>query len=56
MANRTIYLRVKIVIDNPKLDEITDEDVEHVVSEVDYNFNNVENFTIESEIIESEYA
>lgn len=56
MANRTVYLTVKLVIDNPNLDEITDSDVEQVINEVDYNFNNVEDFTIESEIIESEYA
>lgn len=35
MATRTIYLTVRLDIDNPKADEITDEEVDEIISEVD---------------------
>ena len=50
MATKTVYITVRIDIDNPNLDEITDEDVNDVVSETDYRFNNVGDFTLETEI------
>lgn len=50
MATRTVYITVRIDIDNPNLDEITDEDVNDVVSETDYRFNNVGGFILETEI------
>lgn len=50
MATRTVYITVRIEIDNPKLSEITDENVNDVVSETDYKFNAVGNFTLETEI------
>ena len=37
MATRTIYLTVRLDIDNPKADEITDEEVDEIISEVDYD-------------------
>ena len=40
MATRTIYLTVRLDIDNPKADEITDEEVDEIISEVDYEFKN----------------
>lgn len=33
MATRTIYLTVRLDIDNPKVDEITDEEVDEIISE-----------------------
>ena len=50
MATRTIYLTVRLDLSNPDVDEITDDDVEEIVSEVDYEFRNYGNYEIESEI------
>lgn len=50
MATRTIYLTVRLDIDNPKATEITDEEVDGIVSEVDYKFKNYGDYEIESEI------
>ena len=49
MATRTIYLTVRLDLSNPDVDEITDDDVEEIVSEVDYEFRNYGNYEIESE-------
>ena len=35
MATRTIYLTVRPDTDNPKANEITDEEVDEIISEVD---------------------
>ena len=40
MAIRTIYLTVRLDLSNPDVNEITDDDVEEIVSEVDYEFRN----------------
>lgn len=50
MANKTVYITVRLNITNDKVDEITDEDIQEVVSETDYNFGNVGDFNVESEI------
>ena len=50
MATRTIYLTLRLDLSNPDVDEITDDDVEEIVSEVDYEFRNYGNYEIESEI------
>ena len=50
MAIRTIYLTVRLDLSNPDVNEITDDDVEEIVSEVDYEFRNYGNYEIESEI------
>ena len=50
MATRTIYLTERLDIDNPKVEEITDEDVEDIVSEIDYEFKQYEDYAIETEI------
>lgn len=50
MATRTIYLTVRLDIDNPKGDEITDEEVDEIISEVDYEFKNYEDYEIDTEI------
>lgn len=50
MAERTVYIKVRLDIYNPKVDKITDEDVDQVISETDYEFKAVGDFLIESEI------
>lgn len=50
MATRTIHLTVRLDIDNPKVEEITDEDIEDIVSEIDYEFKKYEDYAIETEI------
>ncbi|MFS2718815.1 hypothetical protein AAH048_12260 [Parabacteroides merdae] len=50
MATRTIYLTVRLDIDNPKADEITDEEVDEIISEVDYEFKNYGDYGIDTEI------
>ena len=52
MATRTIYLTVRLDIDNLKADEITDEEVDEIISEVDYDyeFKNYGDYEIDTEI------
>ena len=50
MATRTIYLTVRLDLCNPDVNEITDQDVDEIVSEVDYEFRNYGNYEIETEI------
>lgn len=50
MATRTVYITVRLDITNEKTNQITDEDVENIISETDYNFGNVCDFELETEI------
>ena len=50
MATRTIYLTVRLDIDNPKADEITDEEVDEIICEMDYEFKNYGDYEIDTEI------
>lgn len=50
MANRTVYITVRLDITNDKVETITDEDVQEVINETDYTFGNVGDFEIETEI------
>lgn len=50
MATRTIYLTVRLDIDNPKVEEITDEDVEEIIDEMYYEFKNYGDYAIDTEI------
>lgn len=50
MADRTIYVTVRLSISNPDVTEISDEEVDHIISEIDYEFKNVENYQISTEI------
>ncbi|MTU53612.1 hypothetical protein [Parabacteroides merdae] len=50
MATRTVYLTVRLDIDNPQVGEITDEDIDVIVSEVDYEFKNYGDYAIDTEI------
>lgn len=38
MAIKDCYITVRLDIENPDVDEITDNDAEYVVSELDYSF------------------
>lgn len=50
MASTTIYITVRLDIDNPNKDVITADDVQEIVSEIDYQFKNYEDYEVESEI------
>ena len=50
MAEKTIYFTVRMDIFNPNKDEITDEDVNEVISEVDYEFKAVDDYQIDTEM------
>lgn len=50
MATRTVYITVRLDIDNPDADEITDEDIDYIISETDYEFKDVGDFQIDTEI------
>lgn len=50
MAERTAYITVRLDLHNPNLSKITDEDINNVISEMDYQFNKVGDFSIETEI------
>ncbi len=50
MATRTIYLTVRLDIDNPKVGRITDGKIDEIVSEVDYEFKNYGDYAIDTEI------
>ena len=52
MANRVVYIVVRLDINNSNLDEITDDDVQEVLENVDYSFKDYEDYSIESEICE----
>lgn len=53
MAQRLVYVQVKVEITNDKVDEITDEMIDDIVCNVDYQFNNVGDFELETEIVET---
>lgn len=50
MASRVIYLAVRVEINNTSKEEITDEDVKTITSEVDYEFKDLRDFKLETEI------
>ena len=50
MATRTIYLTVRLDIDNPKADETINEEDDEIISEVDYEFKNYGDYEINTEI------
>ncbi len=49
-ASRTIYLTVRVDLYNPNVNEITDDDVEEVISDMDYEFKNYQDYEVETEI------
>lgn len=53
MAQRVIFVEVKMTINNDEVDDITDEMIDDIICNVDYNFNNVENFQLETEIVDT---
>lgn len=50
MASKVIYLAVRMEINDPAKDEITDEDVNRIVCNLDYEFKDLDNFTFDTEI------
>lgn len=50
MATKTFYITVRLDVENDKINEITEEDIQEIVSEIDHNFGNVGDFKVESEI------
>ena len=52
MATRVVFLEVKVTISNDNVDEITDEMIDDIVCNVDYQFNNVDDFELDTEIVE----
>ena len=50
MATKTIYITVRMDIENPNVDEITDDMAQEVLNETDYIFNPVGDFLVETEI------
>jgi hypothetical protein len=49
MATKTVYITVRLDIDNPNVDEITDEDAQEIIDEMDYRFE-INGKEIDSEI------
>lgn len=50
MASKTVYLTVRLDICNPNTEEITGEDIDGIVSEVDHEFKNYGDYEIDTEI------
>jgi hypothetical protein len=49
MAERTVYITVRLDVSNPSFNEITDEIAEEIVNEMDYRFS-LKGWVIETEI------
>lgn len=50
MAEKTVYIVVRLDISNETTKEITDEDVQGIITKTDYHFGNVGDFKIDTEI------
>lgn len=46
MPTKTVYITVRLDIEHDKVSEITDEDVQEVITETDYSFDDVGDFKI----------
>lgn len=46
MANRSIYITVRLDVENTNTNDITDDDAAYIVQETNYNFTSVDDFTI----------
>ncbi len=49
-ASKTIYLTVRVDIFNPNVEEITDDEAQDVVSNLDYEFHNYKDYEMQTEI------
>ena len=49
-ASKTIYLTVRVDIFNPNVEEITDDEAQDVVSNLDYEFQNYKDYEMQAEI------
>lgn len=54
MDKRSVYVTVKMEVTNPNKEIITDEDIENIINEVNYKFDDVDDFHIDTEIMEYE--
>lgn len=52
MSKKIVYVTVKMEIDNPNKDIITEEDVDEVFTNTDYSFGDVGDFHIDTEIVD----
>lgn len=50
MATRIVYISVRLKISNPGVNEITDEKIDQIIQEIDYEFKDIDGLHIESEI------
>ena len=50
MASKTVYLTVRVNIYNPNVEEITDDDAQNVVSNLDYEFQYYKDYEMQTEI------
>ena len=50
MIIKTVYITVRIDIHNPNVSEITDEDIQNIIDEMDYHFEPTGDFQLETEI------
>ncbi len=46
MASSSVYITVRLDIENEKVNEITADDIQEVISEMDYEFKNSGDFQI----------
>lgn len=53
MAKKKFYVLVGIEVTNDNVSEITNEMIDDIVCEVDYQFNNVGDFKIETKITDT---
>lgn len=50
MTSRVIYLAVRVEVNHSSKEEITNEDIDQILSEVDYEFKDLDKFQLETEI------
>lgn len=49
-ASKAIYITVRLDVYNPNKEVITEDDVQDIVSEIEYEFKNYRDYEVESEI------
>lgn len=50
MATTTVYITVRLDVENNKIENFTDELIQELVSTIDYQFNDCGDYTVTSEI------
>lgn len=46
MATKSIYITVRLDVENEKTEQIIDEDVQYIINDTDYSFSDVGDFKI----------